>query len=146
MQPSRRNLVTQFWVKHAKRLHTDLDYQRRRSQGSPVRRASRQLPSLSFKLKYLSPLSVAKRRQATEKERSLDKAKLAKFVDTEVTVDDEQFEELTSVMEKIEKTCKDESEKCGKMTRNYSFSRIRNQTVSVVIDWGIDLCTEQTMQ
>ena len=39
--------------KPCKRLQSDLDHQRRRSQVSPLRRASRQLPSSSFKLKYL---------------------------------------------------------------------------------------------
>ena len=60
--------------KSCKRLCCDLDHQRTRSDVSPSKRAKRQLPSSNFKLKYLSPASVMKRRQATQQERSSDKA------------------------------------------------------------------------
>ena len=100
--------------KSCKRLHSDLDYQRRRSQVSPSRRASRQLPSSSSKLKYLSPMSLSKRKQATQKERSSDKSKLTRFADCVVTVDDEQSDELAKVMEKIEETCTSELEEVFK--------------------------------
>ena len=137
--------------KPCKRLQSDLDHQRRRSQVSPSRRASRQLPSSSFKLKYLSPISLVKRKQATQKERSSDKSKLARFIDF-VTVDDEQSDELTKVMEKIEETCTSELEEvfkdadsysCGesvrevweddKQTGSLVFLETRNQTVRFYI-------------
>lgn len=105
--------------KPCKRLQSDLDHQRRRSQVSPSRRASRQLPSSSFKLKYLSPMSLVKQKQTTQKERSSDKSKLARFVDF-VTVDDEQSDKLTKVMEKIEGTCMSELEEVFKDADSHS--------------------------
>ena len=44
-----------------KRLHADLDHQRRKSdEVSPTKCAKRLLPSSNFKLKHLSPKNVAK--------------------------------------------------------------------------------------
>ena len=55
-------------------------------------------------------MSLVKRKQATQKERSSDKSKLARFADCVVTVDDEQSDELTKVMKKIEESCSSELE------------------------------------
>ena len=90
-----------------KRLCTDLDHQKCRSEVSPARKVARQKPSSHFKIKYLSPASAAARKKATQIERSVDKAKLARHEDTELLLDDEQSEELSNVMEKIEETCPD---------------------------------------
>ena len=90
-----------------KRLCTDLDHQKLRSEVSPVRKVARQKPSSHFKIKYLSPASAAVRKKATQIERSVDKAKLARHEDIELLLDDEQSEELCNVMKKIEETCPD---------------------------------------
>ena len=47
-------------------------------------------------------------------ERSADKAKLAKCDDLEVTLDDEQSDELSSIMSQIEETSADELDKIFK--------------------------------
>ena len=90
-----------------KRLHTDLDHQKHRSEVSPARKIARQKPSSHFKLQYLSPTSAAVRKKATQMERSVDKARLARHEDMELLLDDEQSEELCGVMKKIEETCSD---------------------------------------
>ena len=90
-----------------KRLCTDLDHQKRRSEVSPARKVARKKPSSHFKIKYLSPASAAVRKKATQIERSVDKAKLARHEDIELLLDDEQSEELCNVMKKIEETCPD---------------------------------------
>ena len=97
--------------KNCKRLQYNLDIQKRRSTVSPARRIARQQPSSSFKLKYLSPASVAQRKKATQTERSADKTKLARCAELEVTLDDEQSDELTNIMNKIEEANEDELEK-----------------------------------
>ena len=88
-----------------KRLCTDLDHQKRRSEVSPARKVARLKPSSHFKIKYLSPASAAARKKATQIERSVDKAKLARREDIELQL--EQSEELCNVMKKIEETCPD---------------------------------------
>ena len=100
--------------RECKRLQHHLEHQKRRSQVSPARRIARQQPSSSFKLKYLSPASIVKRKKATQMERSADKAKLAKCDDLEVTLDDEQSGELSSIISKIEETSADELDKIFK--------------------------------
>ena len=92
-------------------FYHNLEHQKRRSVVSPSRRIARQQPPSSFKLKYLSPASVAKRKKAAQKERSADKAKLARYTELEVTLDDEQSNELTNVVNRIEEANADELEK-----------------------------------
>ena len=87
--------------KGCKRLRSDLDHQRRRSDVSPSKRSSRQLPSSSFKLKYMSPNSVTKRKQAAQKERTRDKAHIARL-NHDITLEDEQSDEVSQVMQTIE--------------------------------------------
>jgi len=95
-----------------KRLKTDLDWQRRRTlQESPQRKIKRQAPSSKAKLSYMSPASQAKRKQNSLKERTKDKAKLSKFEKTEVTLDEEQHDEMCNIVNKIEEVGKDELEK-----------------------------------
>ena len=66
--------------KSCKRLCCDLEHQRRRSNVSSSKHAARLLPSSNFKLKYLSPQSVSKQKEATLRERSRDKACDSKIV------------------------------------------------------------------
>ena len=84
----------------SKRLHTDLDHQKHRSEVIPARKIARQKPLSHFKLQNLSPASAAVREKATQMECSVDKARLARHEDIEL--DDEQSEELCDVMKKIE--------------------------------------------
>ena len=92
-----------------KRLHSDLEHQRRRSDVSPTRCAKRQLPSSLFKLKYLSPKSVTKRKQATQQERSRDKAKIRKG-DCDVVLEGDQSDEVSQIIQTIENEAADELE------------------------------------
>lgn len=84
-----------------KRLCSDLEHQRRRSNVSPTKRAKRQLPSSHFKLKYLSPKSVTKRKQATQQERTRDKAKIGKG-DRDIVLEDDQSDEVSQIIQTIE--------------------------------------------
>ena len=65
-------------------------------------------------------MSLVRRKQATQKERSSDKSKLARFVDCVVTVDDEQSDDLTKVMNKIEESCSSELEEVFKDADRHS--------------------------
>ena len=89
--------------KSCKRLLTLLEHQKGRSDVSPARRIARQQPSSSFKLKYLSPASVTKRKKATQIERSTDKAKLAKLTNTELLLDDTSGDELQKVFQEADR-------------------------------------------
>jgi len=91
-----------------KRLKSDLDHQRRRSDVSPARRLKRQLPSSRYKEKYLSPLSRTKRKAAAQKERSNDKAKLARLIELDITLEDDQSDEVSEVLQTIEQKCSKE--------------------------------------
>lgn len=52
-----------------------------------------------------------KRRQAAQQERSADKAKITKYENLEVTLDDDQSDELSSVIDKIEEQHQNELDK-----------------------------------
>jgi len=94
--------------KQCKRLRSLLDHQRTRSDMNPSKKLQRQQPSSWFKLKYLSPASTVKQKQATQRERSADKAKLARYDHLDVMLDDDQNNELNSVVERNEEHCNDE--------------------------------------
>ena len=91
-----------------KRLHSDLDYQYKRSDVSPARRLKRQHPSSTFKLKYLSPASVLKRKVSTQKQRSTDKVKLSKLAELDVTLEDDQSDEVGEIIQTIEQQCSED--------------------------------------
>ena len=65
----------------------------------------RQQPSSTYKLKYLSPASVLKRKVATQKERSTDKVKLSQLAEFDITLEDDQSDEVGEVMKTIEEQC-----------------------------------------
>ena len=88
-----------------------MNHQRRRSDVSPSKKLQRQQPSSHFKVNYLSPASALKRKQAAQQERSADKAKITKYESLEVTLDDDQSDELSSVIDKIEEQHQDELDK-----------------------------------
>ena len=93
-----------------KRLKTDLKWQRKRTLRSPSRKIKRQASSSKAKLSYMSPASQSKRKQNLLTERNNDK-KLAKSENTEVTLADEQHEEMSAIINKIEEVGKDDIEK-----------------------------------
>jgi len=97
--------------KQCKRLHSLLECQRRRSDVSPSKKLERQQPFSWFKLKYLLPASTLKQKKATQQERSADKAKLARYSHLDDTLDDDQNNELNSVVKRIEEHCNDELDK-----------------------------------
>jgi len=101
--------ASEILCSNCKHLHTNLKHQKHRSTDvSPAWKATRLQSPSHFKLKYLSPASVAARRKATQAEHSADKAKLTRHEELELPLDDEQFDELCDVMKKIEETCPDE--------------------------------------
>ena len=86
-----------------KRLRSELDRALKRCTGySPRRKIKRQQPSSNYPLKYLSPTSLKKRKSNTQQERNKDKKALAKYRHLEVTLDDNQSDELVEIMDKIE--------------------------------------------
>ena len=91
-------------------MHSDLDHQRRRSDVSPSKRLKRQHPSSSFRLKYLSPARTTKRRTATQKEPSLDKAKACRLSEFDITLEDNQSDEVSEIVSAIEEKCLEELE------------------------------------
>ena len=95
--------------KSCKRLCCDLEHQRRRSDVSASKREARLLPSSNFKLKYLSPQSVSKRKEATLRERSHDKAMIAKL-SPDMVLEDDQSDEVATILETIEEKASDELE------------------------------------
>ena len=95
-----------------KRLKSDLEWQKKRTQSeSPTKKEQRQDPSSKAKLSYMSPSSQMKRKRNALMERNSDKKKLAKYQNTEVTLSEEQHEEMSSVVSRIEEVGKDELEK-----------------------------------
>ena len=95
--------------KSCKRLCCDLEHQRKRSDVSSSKRAARLLPSSNFKLKYLSPQSVSKRKEATLRERCRDKAVVAKL-SPDMVLEDDQSDEMAKILETIEEAAPDELE------------------------------------
>ena len=78
-----------------KRLKTHLDWQLKRTMAeSPSRKVKRQAPSSKAKLSCMSPASQLKRKQNTTSERNNDKKKLRKYENTEVTLADDQHEDM----------------------------------------------------
>ena len=99
-----------------KRLISDLNYQKKRTGSeTPTRRIKRQNPSSRARLSYMSPASQAKRKKLAQYERTSNIRKLKKYEDNEVTLDDEQNDEMYNIVEQIrtedlEKLCKEGDE------------------------------------
>ena len=95
-----------------RKLKLNLDWQRKRTASeSPSRKIKRQAASSKAKLTYMSPASQLKRKQNVLMERNSDKRKLSKYQATEVTLSEEQHEEMSTVVNRIEEMSKDELEK-----------------------------------
>jgi len=82
------------------------------------------MPSSCYKSKYLSPTSTAIRKRAAQRERSRDKAKLARNEDMELLLDNEQSEELSTLMKVIEETCPDKLQEVFQEGDNYSVGNL----------------------
>jgi len=95
-----------------RQMKSHLDWQKKRTQSeSPTRKVKRQAPSSKAKLTYMSPASQLKRKQNVLMERNSDKRKLSKYERTEVMVSEEQHEEMTAVVNRIEEISPHELEK-----------------------------------
>ena len=95
-----------------KRLKTYLNWQLKRTMAeSPSRKVKRQAPTSKAKLSYMSPASQLKRKQNAISERSNDKRKLRKYENTEVTLADDQHEDMCNIVKTIEEVSKDDLEK-----------------------------------
>ena len=101
-----------------KRLVSDLN-QRIKSAVSSPDKVKRQQPSSHCPLKYMSPTSQQKRKENTQRERAKDRTQLQKYSHTELTLDDEQHDELTKLMEAIDKSGEEEVEKIMKEADRY---------------------------
>ena len=91
--------------KSCKQLCCDLEHQRR-SDVNTSKRKARLLPSSNFKLKYLSPQSVSKLKEATLRERSHDNAMIARLSPDKV-LEDDQSDEVATILETIKKKASD---------------------------------------
>ena len=68
---------------------------------TPARKASRQDPSSTCPISSLSPASQKKRKYNLMHERVEDKKRLRKYEHTELTLDDEQSDELSQIVQII---------------------------------------------
>ena len=84
-----------------KRLLSDLN-QRLKTAVSSSDKVKRQQSSSNCPLKYMSPSSQKKRKESTRRERAKDRSRLQKYSYTELTLDDEQHDELSKLMGAIE--------------------------------------------
>ena len=95
-----------------KRLRTDLNWQLKRTQAeSPSRKVKRQAASSKAKLSYMSPASQLKRKQNMISERNNDKIKLRRYENTEVTLADDQHDDMCNVVKTIEEVGKNDLDK-----------------------------------
>ena len=95
-----------------KRLSSDLEWQLKRTETeSPPRKLKRQAASSKARLMYMSPASQLKRKQNASMERGIDKRKLARFENTEITLADEQHTQMCDVMNAIDSAAVDDLQK-----------------------------------
>lgn len=104
-----------------KRLRGELDRASKRCANySPRRKIKRQQPSSNYPLKYMSPASLKMRKRNTQHERNKDRKALEKYRHMEVTLDDDQSDQMVEIMDKVDtvgkKTLEEifmEAESCG---------------------------------
>ena len=87
--------------KSCKRLVSDLNERLKTAVSSSVK-VKRQQASSTCPLKFMSPTSQKKRKDNSQRERDKHRAKLQKYGHTEITLDDEQHDELVKLMEAID--------------------------------------------
>lgn len=94
------------------RLRCDLERQIKRTENeSPSKKIKRQNPSSRARLSYMSPTSQLKRAQSQRIERGKDKRKLQRYEHTELPLDSEQDDEISTVVSTIDQSFSDELEK-----------------------------------
>ena len=92
-----------------KELKNRLNYKRKITIAeSPSRKMKRKAPSSKAKLSKMSPFSQSKQKQNASTERNNDKRKLTKYERTEVMLTDEQHEEMSEILDKVEEVDKAE--------------------------------------
>ena len=84
-----------------KRLVSDLNQRLKTAVSSPDK-VKRQQRSSNCPLKYMSPSSQKKRKENTQRERAKDRSRLQKYSHTELTLDDEQHDELSKLIDAID--------------------------------------------
>ena len=84
-----------------KRLVSDLNQRLKTAVSSPVK-VKRQQTSSNCPLKYMSPSSQKKRKENAQREQAKDRSRLQKYLHTELTLDDDQHDELSKLMDTIE--------------------------------------------
>ena len=87
---------------HCKQTRREMQYAVNRvAKVTESQKAKRTQVSSSYPLKYLSPASQQLRRRNTQYERSRDKRLLKKYAPPDVILDDEQHQEMATVVQKI---------------------------------------------
>ena len=71
-------------------------------------KASWLLPSSRHKLKYLSPTSVQKRKVFTKQERAKHKRTAERYSYSQLSLDDEEHDDVCGIVNEIEKSHKEE--------------------------------------
>ena len=90
------------------RLKSDISYQMKRTEEeSPSKKLRRQQSSSHARLTYMSPTSNLQRKTNQKQQRH---CKLEAYQETEVTLDDQQSDEMGSIMSIIEKEYQDDLE------------------------------------
>ena len=87
--------------KSCKQLMHTLDRRLKTAVSSPAK-MKRQQSSSHCPLKYMSPSSQKRRKENTQRERAKDQSRLQKYSYTELTLDDEQHDELSKLMDAID--------------------------------------------
>ena len=86
-----------------KRMITDLNCQKRRTVAeSPCRKLKRQAASSRARLSYMSPASQLKRKSNAQSERTNLIRKVERSNETDVTLNDEQHEEMCGIVDGID--------------------------------------------
>ena len=95
-----------------KRLSSDLEWQLKRTAAeSPSKKIKTQSDSSRARLTYLSPANQLKKKQNVPMERGIDKRKLAKYENTEITQADEQHMQMCDVVNAIDSEAIDDLQK-----------------------------------
>ena len=93
-------------------MKCDVDYQENRTKlESPSKKVKRQSSSSHAKLSYMSPSSQLQRKDNQKKEKYIMNRKLNNYEETELSLDDEQNDEMSSLVSTIEREHSDELEK-----------------------------------
>lgn len=94
--------MTAVLCSFCKRLRSDLEYNvKKAATVTPSEKENRLKPSSHFPEKYLSPKSLKKKKQNTSRERINDKRLLSKYNSADVTLTEDQHDQMCDVVAKI---------------------------------------------